>query len=184
MNVVLIGMKHCGKSTIGAALAGRWGCRLHDVDPMIEATHACDTDERITVREILARHGEDYFRRVEGHVVCELYLKLDQPDSTAVVALGGRTALNRSICELLGAIGLIVYLQVSPEEAYARIERAGLPPFLDEGNPATDFFELYREREPHYRRLADRTLNVEGLTPEGAVDRLIHSIEEHTHARK
>ena len=43
MNVILIGMKHCGKSTIGRMLAERWGCPFFDVDPMIE--HFLTLDE-------------------------------------------------------------------------------------------------------------------------------------------
>ena len=66
MNVVLIGMKHCGKSTLGSALAARWECPFHDVDTMIESTYQCDAQESLSVREILAEHGEPRFREIEG----------------------------------------------------------------------------------------------------------------------
>jgi shikimate kinase len=172
MNIVLIGMKHCGKSTTGKTLAARWGCPFYDVDPMIEEHHACDAGESISVREIFERHGETHFHRVEGHVVCELYLKLDRPGSQTVVSLGGRTALNASACELLRAIGPIVYLQVAPDVIFERIERAGIPPFLNPDDPAGDFLSLYRQRHPHYEQLADLTLDINGLDPDAAADLL------------
>ena len=50
MNIVLIGMKHCGKSTLGEALARRWACPFHDVDAMIEATYACEAGRRSSIR--------------------------------------------------------------------------------------------------------------------------------------
>lgn len=184
VNVVLIGMKHSGKSTLGAALASRWGCPFYDVDPMIEEMHACDHGEERSVREILQDLGESAFHRLEGHVVCELYLKLDRPGSEAVVALGGRTALNNTVLELLRAIGTSVYLHVAPEEIYARLERAGLPPFLQAEDPRAEFFRVYNEREPHYRRLADLVVNLGGTSVKDAVDHLAARIEEHTHARQ
>jgi len=176
MNLVLIGMKHCGKSTTGKILAARWGCPFYDVDPMIEEHHDCDTGETISVREIFERHGEKHFHRVEGHVVCELYLKLDHPGSQAVVSLGGRTALNSLVCELLRAIGPIVYLQVAPDVIYERIEQSGIPPFLNPDDPATDFQALYDQRHPRYKELADVTIDINDLTPNAAADLLEKSI--------
>jgi shikimate kinase len=183
MNVVLIGMKHCGKSTLGAALARRWGCPFYDVDEMIEEVHGCDAGQRLSVREIFAKFGEDYFHKIEGQVVCELYMKLYQPDATAVVALGGRTAMNDSIRDLLDGIGLTVYLQVAPEELLARVQRSGLPAFLDEADPAGEFLALCRQREPHYEELADLTVNLDGLDVGAAVDAIARCVEEHRDAR-
>jgi shikimate kinase len=183
MNVVLIGMKHCGKSTVGKALAERWRCVFFDVDPMIETHHACEMGEKLTVRELFEQHGETHFHRVEGHVVCELYLKLDRPGSKAVLSLGGRTALNKTVCELLRAIGPIVYLQVAPDVIYQRIEQSGIPPFLDPDNPAEDFRALYRQRHPRYEALADLTLDINELDPDAAVELLDKSVRDHIHPR-
>jgi shikimate kinase len=184
MNVLLIGMKHCGKSTLGKALAKRWDCPFFDVDPMIETNHACEYNEQLPVRRIFSQYGEQHFHRIEGHVVCELYLKLDHPGSSSVVSLGGRTALNETVCKLLSAIGLTVYLEVPADELFRRIEQHGLPPFLDTTNPKADFDRLYRERAPQYERLADLSVNLDNCTPEQAVDQLATRIEEHCHARK
>lgn len=180
MNIVLIGMKHCGKSTIGEALAARRGCPFHDVDPMIESYHACEAGERLSVRDMFEQHGEVHFHRVEGHVVCELYLKLDHPGNQAVVALGGRTALNVTVCGLLRAIGPVVYLQVAPEVIFDRIERSGIPPFLDADDPASDFTALYKKRHPRYQDLADFTVDIDGLDPDAAVDVLQANIEQYS----
>lgn len=183
MNLVLTGMKHCGKSTIGRILADRWGCPFYDVDPMIEAVYSCETGRELPVREIFGRHGEEYFHRIEGQVVCDLYLRLSTPGSSAVVALGGRTATNPVISELLGAIGLIVHLKVDPEVLFERVARAGLPPFLDEQDPAGDFAALCRKREPYYERLASIIVDVNGLAPDAAADLVERRIRERTHGR-
>ena len=65
MKVVLIGMKHCGKSTLGKALAERWGCPSDDVDRLIEERHACETGVRQSVRAIFSTRGEPYFAELE-----------------------------------------------------------------------------------------------------------------------
>ncbi|MGQ9649356.1 MAG: shikimate kinase [Phycisphaerae bacterium] len=178
-------MKHCGKSSIGRTMAARIGCAFHDVDPMIEAMHECEAGERLSVREMFIRHGEDHFRRIEGHVVCELYLKLDRPGSKSVVALGGRTALNETVVSLLKAIGTVVYLRVPAEVVYRRIEKAGLPTFLDKNDPLGSFMKLYREREPRYIDLADVVVDLDGACGlEEAAERVMTLIEEHGDGRQ
>ena len=179
MNVTLIGMKHCGKTTLGSALAARWQCPFYDVDRMIEDRHACDTGQPLTVREIFATRGEHHFHELETQVVCELYLRLNEAASAHVVAVGGRTALNEKVGELLGGIGVIVYLEVSPEEMFQRVLRTGLPAFVDQNDPVMHFLELYKERVPHYQRLANLTVNLDGLDPAGALEKLCECLEEY-----
>ena len=179
MNVILIGMKHCGKTTLGSALAARWACPFYDVDRMIEECSERETGKRLSVREIFAAGGEDRFRELEAKVVCDLFLRLSQVESSNVVAVGGRTALNERVDALLSAMGLVVYLEVSPEEMYGRVQRSGLPPFVDENEPEKHFFELYHQRAPHYRRLARLTLDVDGLDADAALEKLCRHLEEY-----
>jgi len=182
MNVVLIGMKGSGKTTLGAALARRWGCAFHDVDTLIEAMYACEAGRRKPVREIFIERGPQGFARLESHVVCELYLKLDQPGTRAVVALGGRTACNRTIRELLAGIGTLVYLRATPEVLFERVRAAGLPPFLDEEDPRAAFHAVYDERAPQFESAAQITLDVDGLGVETALEALAKRLEEYDHA--
>jgi shikimate kinase len=177
MIVTLIGMKHCGKSTLGAALAARWRCPFYDVDQMIEERHACKTGARLTVREIFKQEGETRFHELETQVVCDLYLRLSDSQDRSVVAVGGRTALNTKVDELLTALGTIVYLEVSPAEMFARVQRGGLPPFVDEKDPIGHFARLHAERTPHYRRLANLTVNLDGLAPAAALEKLGHALD-------
>jgi shikimate kinase len=183
MNVTLIGMKHCGKSTLGSALAARWGCPFFDVDKMIEDRHACDHNQWQSVREIFNTRGEDYFRELETQVVCELYLSLHEATAPHVIAVGGRTALNKRVDELLGAFSQIVYLEVSPEEMFARVLKTGLPAFIDQADPTMHFLELYKERVPHYQRLANLTVNLDGLAPADALEKLCRELDRHHQAK-
>ncbi len=184
MNIVLIGMKHCGKSTVGTALSERLGCAFYDVDALIEEMHARDRNVRLSVRDIFSRYGEDAFHRLEAEAVDELHSELGRTDRRAVIALGGRTALNTRVRDLLPALGMKVYLRVKPETLYARIEQGGIPPFLQGADPAAAFMKLYHEREPQYRRLADVVVDLDGLDVASCVDGVLATIEECEHGRE
>jgi shikimate kinase len=177
MNVILIGMKHCGKSTLGAALAARWGCPFYDIDRMIEDCHAEETGQRLSVREIFSTEGEGRFHQLEAKAITDLYLRLDDDKTSNVVAVGGRTALNTKVDLLIQTMGMVVYLEVSPEEMFARVKRNGLPPFLDESDPGKHFAQIYTERAPHYRRLAQLTVNLDGLDAEAALEKLCRELD-------
>ncbi len=179
MIVTLIGMKHCGKTTLGKALAARWNCPFYDVDRMIEERHACQSGSALGVREIYSTEGEGRFQELETYVVCQLHLSLSREQKPTVIAVGGRTALNQQVDELLADLGLIVYLEVSAEELFARVMRTGLPAFLDEKDPAKHFRELYRQRAPQYRRLANLTVDLDGLDPEAALQKVERAIADH-----
>src|SRR5512136_3128741 len=142
MNVILIGMKHCGKSTLGAALAARWGCPFYDIDLMIEDYHTAETGQVLTVREIFTAEGEEHFHRLEAKAITDLYLRMDDK-TPGVVAVGGRTALNMKVDRLIQTMGVVVYLEVSPDEMFARVQRNGLPPFLDKNDPEAHFKQIY-----------------------------------------
>ncbi len=183
MNVILIGMKHCGKSTLGAALAARWQCPFHDVDRMIEELQVCKTGAWMGVREIFTSRGERYFGELESQVVCDLCLRLNDARDPHVVALGGRTMLNDRVGELLSGIGRVVYLEVSPEEMFVRVLRGGLPPFINHEDPVMSFLELYKERVPHYQRAAQLTVNLDGLDVAASLEKLCRELDRANQAK-
>ena len=57
--VVLAGIKHCGKSTLGRMLARRWNVPLVDTDLELEAEFARRTGRAAGSREIFRELGEE-----------------------------------------------------------------------------------------------------------------------------
>ncbi|MBI3003797.1 MAG: shikimate kinase [Ignavibacteriales bacterium] len=108
-----------GKSTIGPILANTIGFEYVDVDRLIEKK----TDKRII--DIFAEAGERTFRDVERQTLQEVS-SLD----AAVVSLGGGTIANDENFELIHNHGVIVYLQLSPEEILQRVHRRTDRPLL------------------------------------------------------
>ena len=119
MKVVLFGMKHCGKSTLGRKLARMCHCPFFDTDILIEEGFESETGRKLTVRQIMAKYGEDEFEKREAAVVKGLHGRLLGRQSKAfsleeswIIALGGRTPLNTGLSHVLKELGLNIYLKV------------------------------------------------------------------------
>lgn len=182
-NIILLGMKHCGKSTLGALLAERFGCALFDIDDLVEVAYQHRTGSYASARDIFRNHGEEFFARLEWEVVIELGKLLDSQDGCAVISLGGRTILNERARHILEHMGPRVYLQVDPEELYRRVLGTGLPAFLDASDPKGSFMRIFQERRSQYERLANVTVNLDNLGPEAALEALLSALKEHVDER-
>ena len=94
MNLVLIGLRGTGKSTVGRILSMRLKWPFHDTDAIVQDRSG------LTIRELFEQKGEPEFRRLESEVVQE-FAKLD----AAVIATGGGAILNETNVAALRANG-------------------------------------------------------------------------------
>lgn len=177
MQVVIFGMKHSGKSTLGRKLAREWGCTFYDMDELIESAYEKDCGLRLPVREIFAREGEEGFAEREKKIVFDMYRRLSRDEGGYVIALGGRTPLNRQVAPLLKKMGLNVYLKVDPDESWERVKRGGMPAFLRTPHPKEEFLSLCRTREPLYSRQADVSLDLGSLDPDESLQKLKNALK-------
>jgi shikimate kinase len=182
MILLLLGMKHCGKSTIGRALGHRWHVQFHDVDDLTCAIHAAETGQEMTFRQIYAQLGGEYFRRCEGAAVESIFRRCLDQDPWTILALGGGTAENPAAADRLADAQAKAYLHVEPDELLRRIERTGLPAFLDPDDVNGSFRRLYRRREPAYQALADVTVELTDLDVEASIDAAATAIADHCRA--
>ncbi len=163
-SIVLAGMKHCGKSTLGALLARRYHAELVDTDRVLEERFQAENGRKLTTREIFLELGPEAFRRFEAAAVALLAKEQAPP---RIVALGGGVPANAFVNpEELRSLGFQVYLAIRPELAYSRVIRRGLPPFLaGAADPFAEFCRIHREREPYYLKFADLVWPVERELP-------------------
>jgi shikimate kinase len=146
----LVGPKHCGKSEIGRKCAGKSGGFFIDVDELI-----IEQNGR-TPREL---YTDGVFQEAETRAVCEALARSGESAVPALVAAGGGVIDNEEAFALLRAASRVVYLDVTPDTAWARIEAAqknggGLPPFLNTGNPRNSHRKLHTRRAAAYRKAA------------------------------
>jgi shikimate kinase len=143
-NLYLVGMMGAGKTTVGRSLARRLKLRFFDSDHEIEAR--CG----VKIPVIFEIEGEAGFRAREAQAIAELALM-----EGIVLATGGGAVLAAGNRALLSAHGTVVYLRATPEHLYERVRQDRNRPLLAGDDPLGRLRELYRERDPLYREIAD-----------------------------
>lgn len=170
--IFLTGFMGSGKSTIGPILANTLGLEYCDIDRMVEA-HA-----KMSVAEIFASEGEAAFRSIERTVLEEVAAK-----SLCVVALGGGSIASEENYQLVHRNGLIVYLQLSPEEILQRVRHRTDRPLLRDADgarlPAEELerkvLGLLKSREVFYQR-ADIVVPSDRLRVGLTVDEIVRRL--------
>lgn len=147
-------MMGAGKTTIGRQLARHLKKRFVDCDHEIEAR----TGVRIPV--IFEIEGEPGFRRREAEVLHQLTGERDM-----VLATGGGVVLDPANRARLAQTGLVVYLSVPPVELFERTKRDRNRPLLQVADPQAKVNELYAQRDPLYRGIADVVIEGGGRSP-------------------
>ena len=78
-SIVLAGIKHCGKSTLGALLARRYGVAFIDTDRELEERFRAESGRALATREIFRELGAEKFRKFEATVIGALAKKAAEP---------------------------------------------------------------------------------------------------------
>jgi len=179
MNIVFIGMKHCGKSTHGRAFAAEMQYKFYDTDDVLQDSYNRRNGSSLTVREIYGKTGADGFKALEESVM-ELLLKLG---NHIVVSMGGGMPVNNVIQEQMKQLGMVVFLKLPPEVLFERVRRRGLPSFIDPKRPLESFTELYKQREPYYLKCADLVIELDDMPLSEARKIIFNQIGEKINAR-
>ena len=149
MNLILIGMPGCGKSTVGVVLAKAANMDFIDSDLVIQK----QTGARLS--QLLDEHGDAGFRAIENRINAGLQAE------NSIIATGGSVVYGEEAMRHLKAIGTVVYLKLS----YAGIEER-LGDLHARGvtiQPGWTLRDLYSERCPLYERWADITVDCDHL---------------------
>jgi shikimate kinase len=170
MVILIMGMKHSGKSSIGKKLAGISGLPFYDLDKIIEAGYRQKNGRNPGIREIYSQEGADGFRRLEAEAA-----RTAAGFSRGVIALGGGTPENKAAMDRLAPLGTAVLLEEDPDVIYDRIKAGGIPPFLNDPvrSPREIYDELYQKRRQVYRRYSDVIFPVNGKSVEQAAEFLL-----------
>lgn len=171
MNIVLMGVRCTGKSTVGRCLAEKIGVPFTDTDELIE-----ERTGRLISR-IVAEKGWPAFRAAEKAVIRELAAA-----ERGVIALGGGAVCDADNVAVLKAKGVFVWLSARPEEIASRMGKDAADgaerPSLT-GAPSVDEIRaVMAEREPLYRRLADLVVDTTGIDAAGVAEKIHTGLRE------
>lgn len=177
-HIVLEGMKHCGKSTHGRALAQALNRPFFDTDELIVEGFSRHFDKRYTIREIFELLEEERFEAFESQIVRGLAERLEQTKKRCVIALGGRPPCNPELRPILKHLGKVIYLKVPADLLYTRASRRGPMPFVDPECPKEHFAQIYARREPAYLACADLVINLGDISVAEAQQKIIQTVQK------
>ena len=170
MNIVIMGPKGAGKSTVGQRFAERAGLPWLETDRLIEDLDACRCGgEHRSCRDIFRADGEQVFRELEK----EAAARAAETDYTIIITGGGLMMDPESRSRLRGN-ALLVWIDADDAVLWARVTRGGLPPWLEGPDGAARFAAQCAHRREVLRPFADIVLYAEDRDP----DALAAELEE------
>jgi shikimate kinase len=163
MNIVLIGYRGAGKSTVGSRMAIRMGKGFVDTDELVEERQGA------SIRDIVESKGWGHFRAAEKRIIQEVSRK-----DNLIIAPGGGAVLDPENVRALKKNGLIIWLKADREVLCRRIGQDSRTdarrPTLTGKGALEEFAEVMASRNPFYQRAADAEIDTSGLDVEGVIE--------------
>lgn len=188
--VILMGIKHCGKSTQGKLISQKLELDFYDTDDVV--THMTGK----TPREIYTEKGQSGFIEAEKEACLFIRDKVSSGSDFSkpvVIATGGGICSNKEAVEILKSFGIAVYLEVSEKIAASRVLReirvgedgslSNMPAYIAKKNPRSIaecgdiFHDFFVEREKIYKNIADLSINVSDSSKSENADRIIRLVK-------
>ncbi|MDD2620444.1 MAG: shikimate kinase [Syntrophomonadaceae bacterium] len=168
-NIVLIGFMGTGKSSVGLKLSEKLKMKFVDMDREIEKVTG------MSVSSLFRKFGEIRFRSEERLMAQKL-----SKQSNLVIATGGGVVLEDENIQQLRENGIMIWLQASPEDILARVNRKkGTRPLLKRDLKIEDIEDMLRAREHLYSCTNYRinTSNKDIYTIVNEIHKIIKQIE-------
>jgi shikimate kinase len=166
MNLVLIGYRCTGKTTIGEILAEKLAWPLVDTDTLIQ--------ERAgrSIQEIVAEGGWADFRRREREIIADVAARDRQ-----VISAGGGAVLDDSNTRALRACGKVVLLTAAAETVWDRMKAdpktAAERPNLTDSGGIAEIRKLLEERRPKYQAACHYEIPTDRFSLEETAGRIL-----------
>jgi shikimate kinase len=164
LNIYLIGMMGCGKSTVGQMLASKVGYRFLDTDHLVEQV------SQQSVASIFAMAGEEEFRVIESKVLSEVsaYTRL-------IVATGGGLVMRQENWGHLRQ-GLIVWIDVPADLLWERLAQDRSRPLLQSDDPQATLREILATRQSRYAEADLRIVVSANQSPAAVANNILEQI--------
>ena len=167
MNLILIGYRGTGKTSVAKILALRLHSKLISTDEEIVMR------EKMRIPEIVEMYGWNYFRDAESEVIKEISREDD-----CIIDAGGGVVLREENIKNLRRNGKIVLLYAEVNTIAVRIKDDTQRPSLTGKKTFIDEIEdVLKERNPLYEKSADFSVDTTNLTVEEVVERIIEYLK-------
>ncbi len=166
MNIVLIGYRGTGKSTVAAILGQRLGRSVISTDEEIVK------EAKQSIPQLIEQFGWDHFRKLETEVCQKL-----PGQENLVIDTGGGLILKEENVKLLKANGKFYWLTAEVSTIASRISSDTQRPSLSGTKSFVEEIEEILEiRRPHYQAAADHVIPTDQISPEQIADAILSRI--------
>lgn len=156
MNIILIGYRCTGKTTVGRALAKNLGWKFVDTDVEVVKTFGA------SIEEIVEKEGWLQFRSREKAIVERMSL-----ENRHVISTGGGVVIDPENVENLKKNGLVIWLKASVQTILNRMERdfksKDMRPALTSLDMENEIRNTLALRDSLYRDAMDFSLHTDSL---------------------
>lgn len=182
--IILFGLKHSGKSTLGKELSKKLAYEFLDTDDLIEKA------EGMSVRDLYNQKGAAAFMEAEAKVCADFAANCG--GKKVVLSTGGGICDNQAALENLKPAGVFVFLKTDVEISVRRIVRkvgvdekgnfTGVPAFVRKQNPKTMedikklLCEKFIERAEQYKKLSEISVELGDASIEENVAILFNAV--------
>lgn len=166
MNVVLIGYRGTGKSSVGKVLAARLDRPLLSTDAEVVRLAGQ------TIPAIVEQHGWEYFRDLESKVCQEL-----AGQNGLIIDTGGGAILRSQNIDVFKQTGKLFWLTASVETIAKRIGSDTQRPSLTGTKSFVDEIrDVLQDRLPKYQAAGDYVIETEGRSLSQVADEILSKL--------
>ncbi|MCQ2507963.1 MAG: chorismate mutase [Dorea sp.] len=166
-NLFFIGFMGCGKTTVSEYLRDYFHLNYMEMDQELARR------EGMSIPEIFASQGEQYFRDKETALIYEL-----EGVKNTIVSCGGGAVLRKENVSSMRKSGKIILLTASPEELYQRLKDTTDRPLLRGRMSVEGIGELLEERRPRYDGAADLVIKTDGKSIQQIASEIVSKLTE------
>ena len=171
MNIILIGYRAAGKTSVGKRLSDALRKMFVDTDNLIEERQGAP------ISEIVKFHGWGHFRAIEKKVISEI-----SDHDGLVIAPGGGVVLEPENVEALKKNGFVIWLKA---DLQAILDRMANDPRTKTGRPSLtgkgtleELKDVLTQREPLYQKASQVQVDTTTLDVDGVVNRVLTALQE------
>jgi shikimate kinase len=168
INLILVGYRCSGKTSVGKIIAQRTGMGFYDTDNLIEKRAGR------SVGEIVAGEGWDGFREIEEAVVRDA-----SELKNSVIATGGGVIISGDNIRNLKRSGYLIWLEGDADILMKRMEKDNSEgrnrPSLTGCDPVEETKKVLEIRNPLYLAAADLVINTDRLSLEEIAERVLEA---------
>lgn len=169
MNLILIGYRCSGKTSVGKVLARKLGWNFVDLDVLLEE------EAGRSIQDLVAAEGWERFREMEGSLIASVCR-----GGGLVIATGGGAVTRAENVANLKRSGFVVWLKGEAEVLRSRMadeERSGrVRPTLSGVDPRLEIEEVLGARNPLYQGAADLVVDTTARSLDEVAEQILRNL--------